>query len=209
MGALVPPFPLLSQVGCGQRCGPSVTSAGIMPSLPMWGQGCLRALLSASPHHLADQVLSGWGGHNSCPSQEQLLPPGTWAGAWVEGGMGQLSWTWPGLSCSRSALQLFYLVSFPFPRIGACGRFLIAPGEKGMLDVLERFELESADGGHGTFFPGSRPQLPTLGVSERLGPSRSWGLLLPAPRACRLPSGAGSRQRPGEQPCSRCAHTAS
>lgn len=91
-----------------------------------------------------------------------------------------MSRTWPGLGCSRSTLQLFYLVSFPFPRIGACGCFLIAPGEKGMLDVLERFELESADGGHGTLFPGSRPQLPTLGVSERLGPRRSWG------RCCQL-----------------------
>ena len=40
-----------------------------------------------------------------------------------------------------------------------------------MLHVLERFELESADGGHGAFFPDSQPQLLTHGVSEGLGSS--------------------------------------
>lgn len=40
-----------------------------------------------------------------------------------------------------------------------------------MLDVLERLELESADGGHGAFFPDNQPQLLTHRVSEELDPS--------------------------------------
>lgn len=43
-----------------------------------------------------------------------------------------------------------------------------------MLDVLERFELESADRGHGAFFPDNQPQLPTPRVFEGLGPSPIW-----------------------------------
>lgn len=42
---------------------------------------------------------------------------------------------------------------------------------KGMLYVLERFELESAGRGHGAFFPDNQPQLLTHRVSEGLGPS--------------------------------------
>lgn len=44
-----------------------------------------------------------------------------------------------------------------------------------MLDVLERFELESADRGHGAFFPDNQLQLPTIEVSQRLGPGKFWG----------------------------------
>lgn len=43
-----------------------------------------------------------------------------------------------------------------------------------MLDILERFELESADRGHGAFFPDNQPQLPTPRVFEGLGPSPIW-----------------------------------
>lgn len=40
-----------------------------------------------------------------------------------------------------------------------------------MLDVLERFEPESADRGHEAFFPDNQPRLPTPGVFEALDPS--------------------------------------
>lgn len=44
-----------------------------------------------------------------------------------------------------------------------------------MLDVLERFEPESAGRGHGAFFPDNQPQLPAPGVFEGLGSSAILG----------------------------------
>lgn len=44
-----------------------------------------------------------------------------------------------------------------------------------MLDVLERFELESADRGLGAFFSDNQLQLLTLDVSQGLGPGQFWG----------------------------------
>lgn len=97
---------------------------------------------------------------------------------------------------------------FPFPRIGACGCFLVAPGEKGMLDVLERFDLESADRGHGVFFPDNQPRLPTprafegLSSGPILGPAAacSKGVRLALRKGGRPCRGRG-RKRPGGQSC--------
>lgn len=63
-----------------------------------------------------------------------------------------------------------------------------------MFYVLERFELESADRGHGAFFPDNQPQLPTLGVSEELVPSPFLGPA--APRSKGLPLTLMEGERP-------------
>lgn len=85
-----------------------------------------------------------------------------------------------------------------------------------MLHVLERFELESADGGHGAFFPDNQPQLLTHGVSEGLGSSlflrpdaaQSRGVPLCSQGQGEALVGVENRQRPGGRGCSPSAHTA-
>lgn len=63
-----------------------------------------------------------------------------------------------------------------------------------MLDVLERFELESADRGHGAFFPDNQPQLPTPRVFKGLGPSPILGPAAARSRGVTL--ALGKRERP-------------
>lgn len=63
-----------------------------------------------------------------------------------------------------------------------------------MLDVLEIFEPESADGGHGAFFPDNQPQLRTPGVFEGLGPSPMLGPAAACSRGVTLV--LGKRERP-------------
>lgn len=51
-----------------------------------------------------------------------------------------------------------------------------------MLDVLERFELESADRGRGAFFPDNQPQLPIPGVLGGLDSIPNLGPAAAVPR---------------------------
>lgn len=63
-----------------------------------------------------------------------------------------------------------------------------------MLDVLERFEPESADRGHRAFFPDNQPQLPTPGVFEGLGPRPILGPAAACSKGVIL--ALGKRERP-------------
>lgn len=64
-----------------------------------------------------------------------------------------------------------------------------------MLDVLERFEPESAGRGHGAFFPDNQPQLPAPGVFEGLGPSPILGPATACSKGVTLTLGKRERSR--------------
>lgn len=118
-------FPLLSQVACGQSCGLShqcwdhiYVAHGARDVLGLFFQFPSITLL------ISDSFWMGKDTHFVSLSGATLAPSYlSWDRDSGKCGVVVLDLA-QSSSCSRSTLQLFYLVSlFPFPRIGACGCF--------------------------------------------------------------------------------------